>query len=203
MYRLGLTATGAQVALTIGVGVAVGVVTLLGQSVLSAEWNRLANSGAIWLLASFLVGSRMPSNGRAAVAGMATLVLAVVAYYAAARLAGAGVSTRTVAIWIGTALVGGPVYGAAGRWWRTGPPTSRIVAIGLMGGIVTAEGVSTLLRLPDLAAVGWVETIAGLIVVVVLGRSLRERLLGLAVVPLVVIAGVLAYEVLDRVIAAG
>jgi hypothetical protein len=191
------------VALTIGVGVAVGVATLLGQSVLSAEWNRLANSGAIWLLASFLVGSLMPTNGRAAVAGMATLVLAVVTYYVAAKLAGAGISNRTVVIWVGAALVGGPVYGAAGHWWRTGLDRRRIIAIGLMGGIVTAEGVSTLLRLPDLAAVGWVETIAGLALVVLLGRSLRERLLGLAIVPLVVLAGVLAYEILDRVIAAG
>jgi len=203
MHRLRSTGTGAQVAITVGVGVAVGVATLIGQSILSAEWNRLANSGAIWLLASFLVGSRMPTNGRAAVAGMVTLVLAVIAYYVAAKLAGAGVSTRTVVIWIGTALVGGPVYGAAGHWWRTGPDARRILAIGLMGGIVTAEGISTLLRLPDLAAVGWVETVAGLGLVVLLGRSLRERSLGLAVVPLVVLAGVIAYEILERVIAAG
>jgi Family of unknown function (DUF6518) len=203
MARLELTTTGAQVALTIGVGVAVGVATVLGQSVLSAEWNRLANSGAIWLLASFLVGSRMPTIRRAAVAGMATLVLAVVAYYVAAKLTGAGVSTRTIVIWVGTALVGGPAYGAAGHWWRTGPVGRRIIAIGLMGGIVTAEGVSTLLRIPDLAAVGWVETVAGLGLVIALGRSTRERLLGLAVVPFVVVAGVIAYELLDRIIAAG
>ena len=156
MHRLRLTETGAQVALTIGVGVAVGVATLLGQSVLPGDWNRLANSGAIWLLASFLVGSRMPTNGRAAVAGMATLVLAVVVVLRRGQAGGAGVSTRTVVIWVGTALVGGPVYGAAGHWWRTGPPTRRVVAIGLMGGIVTAEGVSTLLRIPTSPpSAGW------------------------------------------------
>jgi len=201
MHRLRQTDTSGQFALTIGVGVAVGVATLLGQSILPGDWNRLANSGAIWLIASFLVGSRMPTNGRAAVAGMATLVLAVVAYYVAARLAGAGVSTRTVVIWVGTALVGGPVYGVAGHWWRMGPDRRRIIAIGLMGGIVTAEGVSTLLRIPELAAVGWVEAVAGLGLVILLGRSGRERLLGLAVVPFVVLAGVAAYEILDRVIA--
>jgi hypothetical protein len=201
MARFDVTTAGAQAALTVGVGIAVGIATLLGQSVLPAEWNRLANSGAIWLLASYLVGSRMPTNGRAAVAGMATLVLAVVAYYVAARLAGAGVSTRTVVIWIGTALVGGPVYGVAGHSWQAGPDRRRIIAIGLMGGIVTAEGVSTLLRIPELAAVGWVEAVAGLSLVILLGRSGRERLLGLAVVPFVVLAGVAAYEILDRVIA--
>jgi len=201
MHRLRQTDTSGQIALTIGVGVAVGVATLLGQSILPGDWNRLANSGAIWLIASFLVGSRMPTNGRAAVAGMATLVLAVVAYYVAARLAGAGVSTRTVVIWIGTALVGGPVYGVAGHWWRTGPDRRRIIAIGLMGGIMTAEGVSTLLRIPELATVGWVEAVAGLGLVILLGRTGRERLLGLAVVPFVVLAGVAAYEILDRVIA--
>ena len=173
-----------------GVGVAVGVVTLIGQSMLSAEWNRLANSGAIWLLASFLVGSRMPTIGRAAIAGMATLVLAVVSYYVAAKVAGAGVSTRMVVIWVGTALVGGPVYGAAGYWWRTGPLVRRVIAIGLMGGIVTAEGVSTLLRIPDLAAVGWVEAVAGLGLVILLGRSRANACSASPCVPFVVLAGV-------------
>lgn len=203
MHRLRQTDMAGQVALTIGIGVAVGIATLLGQSVLPGGWNRLANSGAIWLLASFLVGSRMPTMGRAAVAGMATLVLAVLAYYAAAKLAGAGVSTRTVVIWVGTAVVGGPVYGVAGHWWRSVEPRRRVIAIGLMGGIVTAEGVSSLLRIPDIAAVGWVQTLAGLGLVILLGRSARERLLGLAVVPFVVLAGVAAYEIVDRIIAAG
>ena len=35
-------------------GVGTGVLTLLGQGVLDANWNRLVNSGAVWLMVGFL-----------------------------------------------------------------------------------------------------------------------------------------------------
>jgi hypothetical protein len=184
-------------------GVALGVATLAGQAVLSAEWNRLANSGAIWLLCASAAGSRMPTNRWAMFAGVGVLVGAVLGYYAAAMVAGAAAGPRIMAIWIGTALVGGPVYGLVGRWWRGGPGSRRVLAIGLMGGILAGEGASTVLRIPDLARVGWVEVIAGIALTALLGRSVRERLLGLAVLPFVVAAVIAAYEVIDRVIAAG
>ena len=184
-------------------GLLLGGATLAGQSVFPGDWNRLANSGAIWLLFASLVGSQMPTDRWAIVAGVGVLVGAVIGYYVAAVLAGAGAGARIMAIWIGTALIGGPVYGLAGRWWRVGPESRRVLAIGLMGGILAAEGVSTVMRIPDMATVGWVEFVAGIALTLALGRSMRERLLGLAVVPVIVLAGVLAYAILDRVISAG
>jgi hypothetical protein len=191
---------------SMGIGLAgllLGGVTLAGQSVLQGDWNRLANSGAIWLLFASLVGSRMPTDRWAIVAGVGVLVGAVIGYYAAAVFSGAGVGARIMAIWIGTALIGGPVYGLAGRWCQAGSEPQRVVAIGLMGGILAAEGVSTVMRIPDMATVGWVELAAGVALMLALGRSVRERLLGLAVVPVILLAGVLAYAILDRVIAGG
>ena len=170
---------------------------------LPGDWNRLANSGAIWLLFASLAGSRMPTDRWGVLAGVGVLVGAVVGYYLAAVAAGAGAGVRIMAIWIGTALVGGPVYGVAGRWWRGEPGRRRVVAIGLMGGILAAEGVSTVLRIPEMARVGWVELGAGIVLTLALGRTMRERLLGLAVVPCIVLAGVIAYAILDRVIASG
>ncbi len=170
---------------------------------LSGDWNRLANSGAIWLLFASLVGSRMPTDRWAAIAGVVVLVGAVVGYYAAAVAAGAGAGPRIMAIWTGTALVGGPVYGLAGRWWRGEPGRRRVLSIGLMGGILAAEGVSTVMRIPEMARVGWVEVVAGVALTLALGRTLRERVLALAVVPFIVLAGVVAYAIVDRVIASG
>lgn len=120
-------------------GIGTGVLTLLGPGVLDAGWNRLANSGAIWLMVGFLVGSRMPSVGWAVAAGVGTLIGAVAGYYMAANLSGTGVSMSAVAIWIGAAIVGGPVYGIAGRWWHDERRSRRAAAIALMGGILSAE----------------------------------------------------------------
>ena len=171
-------------------------VTLAGQSILPGDWKGLANSGAIWLLFAALVGSRMPTSPWAIIAGVVVLVGAVIGYYAAARFSGAGAGVRIMAIWIGTAILGGPVYGLAGRWWRVGPDRERLLAIGLMGGILAAEGVSTLLRIPAMAAAGWVELAAGSLLTLMLGRTMRERLLGLAIVPVIILLGVIAYEVI-------
>lgn len=184
-------------------GLGLGGVTLAGQSVLNGDWNRLANSGAIWLLFAALVGSRMPTDRWAVVAGVVVLVGAVIGYYAAARFSGAGAGVRIMAIWIGTAIVGGPVYGLAGRWWRIGSERQHVLAIGLMGGILAAEGVSTLLRIPAMAAAGWIELVAGVVLTLALGRTMRERLMGLAIVPVMILLGVIAFEIIDRVIAAG
>ena len=98
-----------RVLLVAGAGLATGGLTLLGQGVLDAEWNRLANSGAIWLAVTFAVGSRMRSDREAVIAGTATLLFALVGYQLAARVMGASVGVTGLLIWSGTALVGGPV----------------------------------------------------------------------------------------------
>ncbi len=62
------------------VGLTTGVLTLSGQAVLDGDWNRLANSGAIWVTVAFAVGAVMVSDREAVVAGTATLLLALVGY---------------------------------------------------------------------------------------------------------------------------
>ncbi len=192
----------ARLGLIVAAGVTLGVLTIVGQGVLDARWNRLANSGAIWLLVAWLVGSRMPTGRWATGSGFVVLASALAGYYVAALVSGAGVSTSSVVIWLGTAVVGGPVYGLAGRWWRVGGSGQRIVAIGLAGGILVAEGVSTLMRIPDLAVVGWIEAAAGVLLALGLGRTWRERGSVLLVVVVVTLLGVVAYELLDRIIGA-
>ncbi len=199
-HRLGREA--GRLGLIVAAGIGLGVLTIVGQGILDAGWNRLANSGAIWLLVAWLVGSRMPTARWAIGAGFVVLASALAGYYVAAHISGAGVSTSSAIIWLGTALVGGPVYGLAGRWWRVEAGVRRIVAIGLAGGIFAAEGISTLIRIPDLAVVGWIEVIAGVLLSLALGRTWRERGAALVVGLGVIVLGVAAYEIVDRLMAA-
>jgi hypothetical protein len=186
-----------------GAGLATGGLTLLGQAHLDAEWNRLANSGAIWLAVAFAVGSRMASDREAVVAGTATLLFALVGYQLAARVTGASISVTGLVIWSGTALVGGPVYGLAGRRWGVGAGRSRVVALALLGAVFVAEGAYTLLVIPDLARTGWVEVVVGLALPVLLGRGTRERVAGLALLVPLACVGLLAFEVINRLFLAG
>ncbi len=142
--------------LVAGAGLATGGLTLLGQAALDAEWNRLANSGAIWLAVAFAVGSRMASDREASVAGSATLLFALVGYELAARVTGASISVAGLVIWSGTALVGGPVLGFAGQRWGVGAQRGRVLALPVLLGRDGRERVASLALLVPLACVGFV-----------------------------------------------
>ncbi len=189
--------------LVVGAGLATGGLTLLGQAVLDAEWNRLANSGAIWLAVAFAVGSRMASDREAVVAGAATLLVALVGYELAARLVDASISVSGLVIWSGTALVGGPVYGFAGRRWRVDAERGRVIALALLGAVFVAEGAYTLLAIPDLARVAWVEVVVGFALPVLLGRGGRERMAGVALAVPLACVGLLAFEAINLLFLAG
>ena len=156
-------------------GLATGVLTQLGQSVLPDGWSQVANAISPWLIVAFLVGSRMPDRRWAAGAGIATLVLALVGYYAMTELRyGIGGGTSSLLFWGLGAIVGGPVFGIAGLAWRVGPARQRALAIGLVAAVAIAEGIyhAVVLSTPDVGA-GFI--VAGLLAPLVLGRSWEDR----------------------------
>jgi hypothetical protein len=115
-----------RAALVVIVGLATGVVTQLGQSVLPTGWSQAANAISPWLLVAFLAGSWMSKRGAAIAAGIATLLFALVGYYAMTELRyGIGGGTGSLVRWGLGACVGGPVFGAAGQAWRTGSRNTR------------------------------------------------------------------------------
>jgi hypothetical protein len=123
---------------------------------------------------------------------------AVVGYYAPVPLVveGASANSRSVAIWLATALVGGPVYGVAGRWWRRRGGWRSWLALGLLGGAFLAEGASRLRAGHDDAA-GWAMVAAGLLLPLALGRTGRDRISGLAATVPVVALTALAYAAIN------
>ena len=76
------------------VGLGLGVVTQVLQSVLPTGWSQAANAISPWLLVAFFIGAAMPDQGSAVVAGLATLVLALVGYYATRSSAMASAAAR-------------------------------------------------------------------------------------------------------------
>ena len=186
------------VALIAVAGLSIGVLTVYGQR-LPGGWSTLANSGAVWLVFAFIAGSSMGSDLTAAAAGTGTLAGAVIGYYAAVPIVveGASANTRSMAIWTGTAFIGGPVFGLAGRWWRRGSITKRVIALGLLSGVFVAEGLNDVRYVPTVRSAGWVLLMVGLLVPMVLGRSWRERLLGLVAMLPVALVTLGAYQVIN------
>ncbi|WP_158372819.1 DUF6518 family protein [Cellulosimicrobium cellulans] len=161
----------AVLAIAVGAGLAVGALTSFGQTLLGGTWFAgLANAVSPWLVASFLVGALARRGWVAALAGLVACAGEVAGYYLAADLRGFAVGTSSVAVWAVSGVVGGPVFGWAGRLWRTAAGRWRGLGPALLVGCWLAEAVVTyavVLRYGDDAVV---FAAVSAVLVVLLGR---------------------------------
>lgn len=184
-------------AVAVVAGLVTGALTLAGQAVLPTEANRLANSGAIWVTVAFVVGWRAPSDATAALAGLVSLIGALVGYFVTAASAAAGVSASTVAIWVGVALVGGPIFGVAGRWRATAVGWRAAIAVAALGAVYLAEGLWTLWSVPHMVLAGWASVVIGCLITLLLAGDRPARAKAcLALVPLTAL-GVAAFAAIE------
>ncbi|HWO58714.1 MAG TPA: DUF6518 family protein [Umezawaea sp.] len=173
--------TPSSTGLALVAGLLVGAVTNVLQGVLPDALQALSNSGSVWSAAAFAAGAVVKVRGRAAVlAGTATEIGAVVGYYAYAELVRDGMGELTWPLfWLAVALVAGPIFGTAGAWWRTGDGWRRIAGPALLGGVFGMDAVWYEFALTYHGnAVGY--GVVGALIPVLLGRTTRERLIGLA-----------------------
>ena len=167
-----------------------GGVDLLLQKSLPYPWANLANSSAVWAVAAFGLGLWVRSPWwRAAVAGVVLLVLAVPSYYLTATLlqddAIANVWAPTSLLWMAFGALAGAVFGAAGAWARTAG-WRRVVGTALPGAVLFAEALVALQRDGDAAYrrdslwIGLINVAVGVLVILLVGRTARQRLTALA-----------------------
>lgn len=124
----------------IAAGLSVGALSSIGRWRLDGTLDAFANSTSTWLVAPFLVGSLATSRRGAAAAGFATCAAQLVAYYIVDHLQGVGTTGSLVAFWTACALVGGPVFGLAGRVWRSSAPERKGLGMAVLAGVFVAEG---------------------------------------------------------------
>jgi hypothetical protein len=191
----------ALLALAVAAGLLTGVLTSFGQTLLGdTAFQGLANAVSPWLVAPFLVGALARRPAAAALAGLLTCAGQVAGYYLAADLRGFAVGSASILLWTCAGVLGGPLFGAAGRLWRRGRSGgSRWVGVGaaLLAGCWLAEALLTylvVLRRPDEALV--FAVVAGLLVVLLSrGGDRRAVLARLPVATAVGAAGFAALHV--------
>jgi hypothetical protein len=163
-------------------GLAAGALTAYLQAVLPADWNTVANSGAVWTLVAFAVAAAV-ARSVAAAAGVGLLVLVgeVAGYYFyTAGIRHIPVLHSQEVLWTTAALWIGPLTGWAAFFTRWGTPTQRVISVAAMCGVVAGEG-AYLIRIGGMPKSGWVEVIVGALIaavaLVVCPASIRIRLL--------------------------
>lgn len=191
-YRSPATPAVRLVGRIVVVGLATGILTQLGQSLLPDGASQVANAIAPWLMVAFLTAATMPDARWAVLAGIGTMLLALIGYYLMIELRfGYGGGTGSLVLWASGALAGGGVFGLAGGWraagdWR-GP-----AAIGLLAAVWIAEAGYRILIL-DETVLGAVFIFVGVLVPLVLGRTRSDRIRSyLWIVPALAL-GVLGY----------
>jgi hypothetical protein len=179
------------------VGVGGGVLTEWLQGEPADPWAAWANSVAAWCLAATAVGALAARAGLAAAAGVVTELLLVGGYYAAQYVQLLPVRTGTVVGWLVAGVLAGVVFGVAGSWWRTGDRLRALAGTTLVGGVLVAEGSYRAVAFPWQGSAGAVMAGVGVVLVLLLGRSWRDRLTVLALLLAVVPAGWLGTRLVD------
>jgi hypothetical protein len=120
--------TAGSVVLGACIGAVMGVATALAQPHVYEPWSVLVNSSSPWLLAAFAAGALRRRPAPAAVAGLATCLVEVGAYFLTWSMRHVLVPNAYGSFWTLCAVVGGPAAGLAGWAWRRG--SARVHALG-------------------------------------------------------------------------
>ncbi len=174
-------------------GVVVGGLTSFAQTVLGGSaLAGLGNAVSPWLVLPFVIGALARRDRHAAVVGLLACVGEVAGYYLVAHLRGFGVSSAFLLTWAVAAVIGGPLFGWAGRAWRSASGRLRGVGPALLVGCWVSEAVVTYLVVlhygGDAAVFGGVAVVLATVLGVV-GRQLRSLLTWLPVAALLGAAG--------------
>lgn len=183
------------------VGLVLGVLTQLGQSLLPAPLRPIANSISPWLAVAFAVGSRAPRPVIAALSGFVALALALIGYYSMVWIRfGYGPSNSSLVVWGIAAIAGGLVFGPGGWLWRKGSGWLSAVPVGLLAAAFIADGVYIYnVVQPDEKAAAVLYVIAGALTPAIMGESRDQRAVAyISVLPALGLAafGYLVFNVL-------
>lgn len=183
------------------VGIIVGILTKLGQGILSGNWNSLANLGSVWLVPSFFVASLSYSKRTAMLSGILALLGMVLGYYGyAIIIKNVALSIYFISVWIVCACIGGTIFGIAGFLWKDTTNPLHKFGSALIGGVFLTDGLHILLNFENyshMLPVGYTEVIVGIILILVLERSNANRISSFLVVIPIIILGLIGYKVLS------
>lgn len=115
--------------LALAIGVCVGVATSFLQTHLDSPWLALVNSVSPWLTTAFVAGALQSTMRHAVVVGMLATLAQVAGYYVTAEIRGFSASLFYVGLWSACAILGGPIFGAAGHSWRRSDPAGLGAAL--------------------------------------------------------------------------
>jgi hypothetical protein len=188
-----------RLAVVVVLGLGVGALTSVLQAHLDMPWLSLVNSASPWLVPAFVVGTMQRRLTGAAIAGLVTVLLELAGYTITAHARGFSSSHSLLFFWAVCAIVGGPVFGAAGNsWWRH-RRTRAAIGAAMLPAAFLAEGVVAYqwrLGYTSSAVLFWV---IGAVLAVLLGSRRHQLFRTLRWLPATFVVGTLGELVLSLI----
>jgi Family of unknown function (DUF6518) len=126
----------------IAAGLVIGALTAVGQSVLSGDLFQLTNSGAIWVIITFVMGRYASTRTIAIVAGTLALFGEFLGYYVTVWLITPYMSPLwRILAWCAVAVIAGPLLAWGGYVSSHSSGRLRRVGLAMLGAIFIGEGV--------------------------------------------------------------
>lgn len=187
--------------ISVVVGIIVGVITILGQKVLPAEWNWIANSGSVWLIPPFFVAALAKTKRQSVVVGIINLLSILLGYYGYAILIrGNYESLYYLLLWIIVGLISGTIFGIAGFLWNKDNTWKHKFGSALIGGVFISEGIFIVSHWNDyshMIASGFIKIAIGIILILILERSKKDRVSSMLMTIPVILLGSIGYLILN------
>lgn len=193
-----------RIFVSIFVGLIVGVFTVIGQKYLPIYLNFLANSGAIWLIPSYLLSYYFKSNKLNSIfISILSLISCVFGYYLFESILNNHVFFvgKYMVLWLICAVIGGVILGLSTYYSNYKENILRQFSQNLLPAVFFSEGVNKLIHLRDYShmvpAVIAVIMI-GLILYFVINRHNLFKRNSIITFGILSIFGILFYEIIYR-----
>lgn len=189
--------------LAIMLGLAVGVLTLVGQKYFPMNLNFLANSGAVWLIPAFLLGYFEKENRLQSIAtSIVCLLGCVYGYYIFEAVLNHHAFTFAggALLWSGVALIAGAVFGLGAFFANQENSKLKYFGMNLLPAVFTAEGLDNVIHIKDyshMVPAVIMKIIIGVILYLVINKKDMLRLKNIISYIVITALGVAAFTVLS------
>ncbi|MCI8548540.1 MAG: hypothetical protein HFJ38_06615 [Bacilli bacterium] len=188
--------------ISILIGLTVGVITVIGQKYLPINLNFLANSGAIWLIPTYLLSYYLKQDKLSSIlVSIICLISCVLGYYLFESILNnhSFFISMYMIIWLVCALIGGTIFGLGAYYSNNKENILNQFSQNLLPAVLFSEGVNKLIHLNNynhmIPAVITV-TILGILLYLIINR--KNIVKGKNIITFVILSvlGILFYEII-------
>jgi hypothetical protein len=131
-----------SIAIAVGGGLAIGVLTSIGQTVLPDDLRSLANAAGPWSVAAFALAAASDGRDtrRSAILAAGALLAMLAGYSLATTLRGFPVGASMTAFWVAAAVIVGPALGVGAAWSRSTDQRKAAAGVAVLASILVGEG---------------------------------------------------------------